>query len=134
MSPKASAEQHSCPAMGRWGRQMTPNPPANRPRRIRDLNDAFRSTFTGGIVTLTPGVRALGPAQRQHIIEKVRRFSDFTSDANGQAEHDYGAFSVDNADFCWRIGYYNRTLDGYSNDPSDPDLTIRIFTIMISED
>ena len=31
--------------------------------RIRDLNDAFRRTFVGGVVMITAGVEAMPPDQ-----------------------------------------------------------------------
>jgi hypothetical protein len=46
--------------------------------RIRQLNDALRTTFQNGKVMLTCGVDALPPDVKRMVILKVRTFSDFT--------------------------------------------------------
>src|ERR1700712_5448476 len=40
--------------------------------RIRSLNDAFRRTFVGGAVMITPGVEALALEARKSLLHKVR--------------------------------------------------------------
>jgi len=45
---------------------------------IRSLNDAFRRTFTGGVVLLTAGVEALPDDVRQSLLKLVREFDAFT--------------------------------------------------------
>jgi hypothetical protein len=65
------------------------------------------------------------------VIAKVKAFWSFAVERN---EHDYGAFAVENDTFCWIIRYYNRTLDGYSEDPTNTDITVRILTIMLSRE
>ena len=42
---------------------------------IRLLNDAFRTSLTGGKVVLTPRVQGLSSSDREAFVEAVRRFS-----------------------------------------------------------
>ena len=48
--------------------------------RVRELNDAFRTTFEGGRVLITAGVGALPPILACEALQKVRTFHDFTPD------------------------------------------------------
>ena len=45
--------------------------------KIRALNDAFRTTMTGGKVLLTAGVNALPSDVKAMVIRRVATFSDF---------------------------------------------------------
>ena len=45
---------------------------------IRLLNDAFRTSLTGGKVVLTPRVQGLSSSDREAFVEAVRRFSAFS--------------------------------------------------------
>jgi hypothetical protein len=57
--------------------------------KIRALNDAFRTTFTGGKVLLTAGVNALPPNVKAVVIRYVATFSDFNEDNDPHGEHDF---------------------------------------------
>jgi hypothetical protein len=48
--------------------------------RIRELNDDFRRSFVGGLVTITAGVEAMPVQQRRALLAKVRAFDVFTED------------------------------------------------------
>ena len=47
--------------------------------KIRALNDAFRTTMTGGRVMLTAGVDALPSDVKAMVIRCVATFSDFNA-------------------------------------------------------
>jgi hypothetical protein len=102
--------------------------------RIRDLNDAFRTTFAGGRVMLTAGVDALPLEVKMPVIGKVMTFSEFTSDNDPHGEHDFGNFQLAGRRFFWKIDCYDPSLDGGSEDPSDPMKTERVLTIMFAEE
>jgi hypothetical protein len=87
--------------------------------RIRILNDNFRSTFIGG------QVRAL--------IE-VQKFSNFTADNDLYGEHDFGSFDLAGEKFFWKIDYYDSDMTSGSEDPSDPEKTTRVLTIMFADE
>jgi Protein of unknown function (DUF3768) len=101
---------------------------------IRQLNDAFRTSFQNGKVVLTCGVDALPPEVKRTVILKVRTFSDFTPDNDSHSEHDFGSFEVAGEKFFWKIDYYDENLKHGSEDPSDPTKTARVLTLMLAEE
>ena len=106
----------------------------DRTERIRALNDAFRASFEGGRVLLTSGVEALPSDVRAMAIRTVATFSDFNPDNDPHGEHDFGSFEIAGRKFFWKIDYYDCSLKYGSEDPSDPDRTTRVLTIMLAEE
>lgn len=106
----------------------------SRTERIRVLNDAFRTTFLGGRVMLTASVHSLPSDVRAMAIRRVAAFRDFTPDSDPHREHDFGSFDLAGQRFFWKIDYYDRSLEGGSEDPADPQRTTRVLTIMLAED
>ena len=109
-------------------------PDAIQRARIRALNDAFRKTFAGGQVLLTPGVNELPSDVRAMAIRKVATFDAFTPDNNPHGEHDFGAFDLAGHKVFWKIDYYAPDLQGGAEDPTDPKMTARVLTIMLAEE
>lgn len=101
---------------------------------IRDLNDAFRSSFMTGTVLITSGIRDLPEAIRPRVIEGVRTFSAFTPDNDPHGEHDFGAFTIEGHKVFWKIDYYAPDMERGSEDPADPRKTRRVLTIMLAEE
>ena len=97
--------------------------------KIRLLNDLLRKTF-GGQVMLTTGIRAKSAEEQAEILQKVRLFNEFTKANDPYAEHDYGRFTHNGENIMFKIDYYNKTYDRMSDDPSNPDITNRVMTIM----
>lgn len=54
-----------------------------RTRRIRDLNDRFRTTMSGGRVYVTGGIEALGEHVKGQVMAGVMVFDAFTDDHLG---------------------------------------------------
>ena len=77
--------------------------------RVRELNDRFRQTGTGGRVMVTRGVAAAGVTFISRALEAVRSFDAFTEDNDPHGEHG-------------------------SDDPADPEQTTRVLTIMLAEE
>jgi hypothetical protein len=67
--------------------------------KIRTLNDAFRTTMTGGTVLLTAGVNALPENVKAEVIRRVATFSEFTEDNDPHGEHDFDNFTVSERKF-----------------------------------
>lgn len=103
--------------------------------RIAELNDLCRTAFgIGGKLMLTEGIASLEDASRSAVLEKVMTFDAFTTDNNPHGERDFGAVDHDGSKVFWKIDYYNRTMDGGSEDPSDPAQTVRVLTIMLASE
>jgi hypothetical protein len=102
--------------------------------KIRALNDAFRTTLTGGKVLLTAGVNALPSDVKAMVIQRVATFSEFTEENDPHREHDFGNFSLAGRKFFFKIDYYDSNMEFGSEDPSDPSKTTRVLTIMLVEE
>jgi Protein of unknown function (DUF3768) len=102
--------------------------------RIRELNDAFRKTFAGGKVVMTASVAALPDMVTAHALVEVTRFDNFTPENDPHGEHDFGNFKFCGRTFYWKIDLYNSEMDGGPEDPTDPEKTTRVLTLMLAED
>jgi Protein of unknown function (DUF3768) len=94
--------------------------------RVRELNDALRTTFEGGRVLITAGVGALSPILACEALQKVRTFNDFTPDNDPYGEHDFGGFELAGRKFLWKIDYYDKSMTLGAADPADPEQTKRV--------
>ncbi|MGA8291067.1 MAG: DUF3768 domain-containing protein [Rhodoplanes sp.] len=102
--------------------------------RIRELNDAFRTTLSGGAVLLSAGVYELPDMVKAAAIRKVVTFDEFTEDNDPYDEHDFGRFELCNRRFFWKIDYFDERGEFGSEDPADPQKTTRILTIMLASE
>ena len=102
--------------------------------KIRQLNDILRKTFIGGRVMLTTGIRAKSAEEQAEILQKVRLFNEFTKANDPYGEHDFGRFMHNDESIMFKIDYYNKTYDRMSDDPSNPEITNRVMTIMTGEE
>jgi hypothetical protein len=102
--------------------------------RIRELNDAFRTSLRGGRAVMTSGVAELPDCVKAEAIVQVAAFSDFTRDNDPHGEHDFGSFTLVGRKFFWKIDYYDKRCEFGSEDPSDPQKTTRVLTIMLAEE
>lgn len=99
---------------------------------IRKLNDQLRADFISGIVVLTVGVRQLATATLAEVLVAVRDFDGFDTDNDPHDEHDFGAVEVNGHRVFWKIDYYDKRLQAGSADPSSPNATTRVLTIMLA--
>ena len=68
------------------------------------------------------------------ILDKVRKYKDFTPINDPYFEHDFGSIQFGENTIFWKIDYYDIDLQMHSPDPSDPAVTTRILTIMLAEE
>lgn len=101
-------------------------------QRIRELNDAFRTTLIGGRLMLTRGILARDDSHE--IVRKVQRFDTFNPDNDPYHEHDFGGFEAGKDSIFFKIDYYARDLLSGSPNPADPDVTTRVLTVMLAEE
>ena len=106
----------------------------NQAEAIRDLNDKFRRSLTGGTLLLTAGIVALGAEAQARIIEAVRAFNTFTPDNDPYGEHDFGSVEVDGQKIFFKFDYFDLNRAMHSDDPADPSKTERVMTIMLSSE
>ena len=102
--------------------------------KIALLNDDFRRTFRGGKVMMTSGVDELPDCVKAAALVQVAKFSDFTAGNDPSDEHDFGSFMLVGRKFFWKIDYYDKELRYGSDDPSDPECTMRVLTLMLAEE
>ena len=103
--------------------------------RIRQLNDDFRSGAPApGAWFATAGVTGLGTSFLTAAINAVRGVSDFTDGNDPYGEHDFGAIEMGGERVFWKIDYYDQTFTAGSPDPTDPQLTRRVLTIMLASE
>lgn len=102
--------------------------------KIRKLNDLFRKTFIGGKVVLTRGVADIPFNMQLVIVRKVQNFNTFTKANDPYGEHDFGSFDFNGITYFWKIDYYDKAFLYLSLDPSDPNVTNRVLTIMRADE
>lgn len=113
---------------------MSNNEEKERITKIRELNDNLRKTFTGGTVLLTRGIRSKTAMELCDILEKVKTFNDFNKRNDPYFEHDYFSFDYNGDKIIAKIDYYDKSLRYGSEDPSNPDITERVLTIMRADE
>ena len=106
---------------------------------IAELNDLCRKSMgVVGRLLQTRGINALPDHVKSAIRQRVETFDNFTSDNDPYGEHDFGAFTFDHEGeslrIFWKIDYYTPDLLHGSEDPADPEQTIRVLTIMLAEE
>jgi hypothetical protein len=102
--------------------------------RIRELNDQLRCKGIGGRIVITRGIEALGADEVVKVLAAVAKFDDFTEDNDPWGEHDCAVLTVDGRRIIFKHDYYDRDLRWHSPDASDPAVTERVLTIMLSEE
>lgn len=106
---------------------------------IAELNDKCRQTLLlpMGIgdaickVYATKGITNMPLKDQTIIAAKVMYFDDFTEDNNSSGERDFGTFSHNGEEIFWKINCYDKSMTKGSEDPSDPEQTKRVLTVML---
>ena len=102
--------------------------------KIRQLNDQLRQTFAGGQIVVTRGIASLSELDRAAVLKAVSEFSKFDEDCDPYQQHDCGAVEVARQTVFWKIDYYDLDMQFLSPDPSDPEVTKRVLTIMLASE
>lgn len=105
-----------------------------RAARVRVLNDAFRNSFVGGAIVMTPGIADLPDIDRRALLHSVRAFAAFDSNNDPHGEHDFGAIDQDGVRYFWKIDYHDLHFAAGSPDPTDPQQTRRVLTVMSADE
>src|SRR5688572_24480987 len=111
------------------------NPAAvERQAQLRALNDKLRVSGQGGMVVMTDGIASLGAVAVKEIFDAVAAFQDFNPDNDPWSEHDCAVMSVNGTRIIWKIDYYDRSRRYHSPDAADPKVTVRVLTVMRSDE
>lgn len=105
--------------------------------KIAQLNDNLRQNLLSpgkDRVFLTVGVSSLSVKNQMLLLNQVKNFNDFTPDNDVYGEHDFGKISLFDTDYFWKIDYYDTDCEYSSEDPSNPDITTRLLTIMRADE
>lgn len=102
--------------------------------RVRDLNDQLRKHRIGGRVLMTRGIAALGDEMVLRVNQAVTVFDAFSPDNDPYGEHDFGTVQVGEHVIMFKIDYYDLDLQYASPDPTDPNVTCRVMTLMLAEE
>jgi Protein of unknown function (DUF3768) len=113
---------------------MPPEEREARSAKIRELNDAFRTTMRGGRVVITQGVDALPSDVKAMAIRMVATFTNFSEGNDPHGEHDFGNFDLAGRAFFWKIDLYDAAMEFGSDDPTDPAKTTRVLTLMLASE
>lgn len=101
--------------------------------------DAARIRINGPQV-VTKGIAALGPAFVRRATKTVAAYDQFSEDNDPHGQRDFGCFDQPDANgtyhrVYWKIDYYADTSFAWgSENPADPDQTVRILTILLAHE
>jgi hypothetical protein len=112
--------------------EETPSSQADKIAKIRELNDRLRKYGQGGMWLATVGISSLPPDDMRTVYKAVLTFSDFTPNNDPHGEHDCAVQTVGEVKVIWKIDYYDRDRHFLSPDPSDPNVTVRVLTVMLA--
>ena len=101
---------------------------------IANLNDNLRVHRLGGRVVITRGVQIIGLEKVTTLLDLVADFDRFDSYNDPWGEHDCGTINFEGDRYLWKIDYYDPSMTYRSPDPSVPELTNRVLTIMRSDE
>lgn len=101
---------------------------------IAALNDRLRKYGIGGRIVMTQGIAALQQSEIHDIVQAIRSFDSFTEENDPHAEHDFGFVQIGQHSVFWKIDYYDESLSMHSPDKADPNVTVRVMTIMLADE
>jgi hypothetical protein len=106
-----------------------------REKKISELNDNFRRFGAGnGQFWISRAVSKLKPKEREELKNKMVNFDTFTNFNDPFHVHDCGAIKQNGKTYLWKFDYYAPDMQTESEDPSDETKTLRILTLMRSDE
>ena len=109
--------------------------PGERKTRIAMLNDRLRMHGLGGKMMITRGIADLGEETVRNVLQVMRQHSAWTKDNDPYGEHDFGVITLaDGLKAYFKIDYYDALMEYGSDDPADPEKTVRVLTLMLPEE
>lgn len=102
--------------------------------KVRAQNDHFRKTGVGGLEVITQGIQEMGITTVAIIRRMVADYDKWEEGNDPYQEHDFGTIAFRRQQIFWKIDYYDADLKEASPNPSDPDVTTRVLTIMLARE
>jgi hypothetical protein len=102
----------------------------DRRDKVVALNDQLRTTFKGDRVQMTRSVHDLDDRLRGRALAVLARYNKF----DATSEHDRGVFIFAGFAFEWWIEYRSNDGTDVSPDPTDPNRTMRVLTLYVTDD
>lgn len=105
--------------------------------KIAELNDKLRKHMWSpghNKVVLTRGVCVLPLTEQMLLMKKIQDFDNFNAANDPYKIHDFAKVEHNGTDYFFKIDFYNETMDAGSDDPSNPDITTRVLTIMRADE
>lgn len=104
-------------------------------RELGRMNDGFRSAFLEIFWYFSENIKKLPTSVIDEIINRVRKFDDFKPDDDPFGERDFGQFTLEGiGEVTWCICHYDLTLNHFSEDMYDPNVTLPIMKIMFESE
>ncbi|MEQ9300438.1 MAG: DUF3768 domain-containing protein, partial [Cyclobacteriaceae bacterium] len=101
---------------------------------IGTIDIARRTTKLKGEIVTTIGVHTMTSKSRKKLFQEVINYNDFTSDNDPCGEHDFGSIDIEGETYFWKIDYYDSDVRYGSSEPTNPDKTYRVLTVMRSDE
>ena len=114
--------------------------PVKEAALIAAQNDAFRccvlrtapaADAPQGQFVMTPGVAALGPDAQLALSRRVAAFDAFNADSDPHGCHEMGVIDFQGTTVWFKIDLYDVDYQYGSPEPSDPEQTRRILTLLL---
>ena len=114
--------------------------PVREAALIAAQNDAFRHSILGntpvanapkGQFVMTRGVAALGPDSQLELTRRVAAFDAFNADSEPHGWHEMGVIEFDGTTVWFKVDLYDVDYTYGSPEPSDPEQTRRVLTLLL---
>jgi len=92
------------------------------------------ANFMDAEVVATPGIINLSHDMRGRVLQAIMDFDKFEKPNDPYREHDFGSVDIEGQRFFFKIDTYDPTYRFMSEDPSDPNKTRRVMTIMRADE
>ncbi|TNF15482.1 MAG: DUF3768 domain-containing protein [Rhodobacteraceae bacterium] len=114
--------------------------PVREAALIAAQNDAFRRSILGttpaadapqGQFVMTRGVAALGLDTQLELTRCVAAFDGFNADSDPQGWHEMGVIDFQGTTVWFKLDLYDVDYQYGSPEPSDPEQTRRVLTLLL---
>ena len=110
--------------------------------KIAKLNDKLRSIINYPVMSKTKDkfviTQGIGDCfnleEMQPLFHDIRTFNNFNDDNNIYGERDFGSLTAKGRKIFWKIDYYDNNLKYHSPDNTNPEVTTRVLTVMLSSE